>query len=239
MELQIQNVTKQYGSAIAVDQMNLTLTSGIYGLLGANGAGKTTLMRLICGLQEPSKGQILLNGKEITRLGERYWNLLGYLPQSFISYEDFSAEDFLLYVAAVKGLKEKEAYERSELLLEYVGLKKVKKKRIRSFSGGMKHRLGIAQAMLNNPGILVLDEPTTGLDPKERIRFRNLIRSFGENRIVILSTHILSDVEHIADTVIMMKEGKAVYFGKTEQDLEKLYLSYFGEESADEKDVFL
>lgn len=243
MELQIQNLTKQYGSKIAVDKMNLTLSNGICGLLGANGAGKTTLMRLICNLQNPTEGKILLNGREITELGEKYRNLLGYLPQNFEGYGDFTAEDFLLYVAAIKGINRKNARKRSGELLQEVSLYQERKQKIKTFSGGMKRRLGIAQAMLNNPKILILDEPTTGLDPKERVHFRKLISDFSKNRIVILSTHIVSDVEHIADTILMMKEGKILYLGKaddqsplpgvksTEPHLEDLYLYYFGEEN--------
>lgn len=214
MKLQIQNLTKTYGSKTALDNVNITLKNGVYGLLGANGAGKTTLMRLICGLQKPTKGKILLDGKEISLLGEKYRSYLGYLPQNFVYYSDFTAEDFLLYVAALKGIEGKKARIKSMELLEAVGLKKERCRKIKTFSGGMKHRLGIAQAMLNDPRILILDEPTTGLDPKERIRFRNLISSFSRDRIIILSTHIVSDVEYIADTIIMMKAGKVLHQGK-------------------------
>lgn len=236
MELQIRDLTKQYGSKTAVDHMNLTLSNGIYGLLGANGAGKTTLMRLICDLQKPTKGEILLDGKRITHLGGQYRKLLGYLPQNVTFYGNFSAEEFLIYVASIKGIQGEKARRRCVELLKAIGLLEERKQKIRTFSGGMKQRLGIAQAMLNQPRILILDEPTTGLDPKERVRFRNLLRSFSENRIVILSTHILSDVERTADTIIMMKEGKLLHIGKaeefvvqkdTEPRLEELYLHYF------------
>lgn len=213
MKLKTVELTRRYGQKVAVDHMNMTLTSGVYGLLGPNGAGKTTLMRLLCTLQRPTSGKILLDGKNIGKLGEKYCSLLGYLPQDFQYYPDFTALDFLLYVAALKGLKEKSARKKSKELLEEVGLEAEGRHRIKSFSGGMKRRLGIAQAMLNDPRILILDEPTTGLDPKERVRFRNLISSFAKDRIVILSTHIVSDVEYIAEKILMMKSGQIIHFG--------------------------
>lgn len=233
MQLQTRNLTKQYGDKTAVNHLNLILTNGIYGLLGANGAGKTTFMRLLCGLQKPTEGEIRLDGKPVSQMGAAYTGLLGYLPQQFPYYPDFTAEDFLLYMAAVKGLNQNEARKKSRELLTAVGLEKRGKEKIRRFSGGMKQRLGIAQALLNDPKILIFDEPTAGLDPKERIRFRNLLHSFAENKIVLLSTHIVSDVESTADTILIMKNGKIVYTVRTEMmtdDLEKLYLYYFGEE---------
>lgn len=217
MELKTIGLTKRFGSKTAVDDLSITLTNGVYGLLGANGAGKTTLMRLICNIQEPTSGEILLNGKSIAGLGERYQSLLGYLPQHFAYYPDFSAYDFLLYVSALKGLDEKTARKKSEELLEAVGLSGEGKHRIKTFSGGMKQRLGIAQAMLNDPHILILDEPTAGLDPKERVRFRNLISAFAKDRIVLLSTHIVSDVEFIAEEIIMMRSGRVIRFGDPQE----------------------
>ena len=282
MELKTIGLTKKFGSKTAVDNLNITLTNGVYGLLGANGAGKTTLMRLLCNIQNPTSGKILLNGKNIVGLGERYRNLLGYLPQHFGYYPDFSAFDFLLYVSALKGLDEKAARKKSKELLEAVDLSreskhkiktfsgcmkqrlgylpqhfgyypnfsafdfllyvsalkgldekiarkkskelleavdlsKESKHKIKTFSGGMKQRLGIAQAMLNDPHILILDEPTAGLDPKERVRFRNLISAFSKDRIVILSTHIVSDVEFIAEEIIMMKSGQIIHFGNPQE----------------------
>lgn len=214
MELKMLELTKQYGSKTAVDHLSLTLSNGVYGLLGANGAGKTTFMRLLCDIQTPTSGKITLDGKIITALGEQYRNLLGYLPQHFGYYPDFTAWNFLLYVGALKGLQEKQAKKKAGELLEAVDLTKEKYRKIKTFSGGMKQRLGIAQAMLNNPRILILDEPTAGLDPKERVRFRNLISAFAKNRIVILSTNIVSDVEFIAEEIIMMKSGQIVHFGK-------------------------
>ena len=213
MELETIRLTKKFGLKTAVDDLNITLTNGVYGLLGANGAGKTTLMRLLCNIQNPTSGKILLNGKNITGLGEHYRTLLGYLPQHFAYYPDFSAFDFLLYVSALKGLDEAAARKESKELLEAVDLSNEGKQKIKSFSGGMKQRLGIAQAMLNDPQILILDEPTVGLDPKERVRFRNLISAFSQNRVVILSTHIVSDVEFIAEEIIMMKSGRIIQFG--------------------------
>jgi ABC-2 type transport system ATP-binding protein len=217
MELKAIGLTKKFGSKTAVNALNITLTNGVYGLLGANGAGKTTLMRLLCNIQTPTSGKILLNGRNIVELGEKYRNLLGYLPQHFGYYPDFSAYDFLLYVSALKGLDEKTARKKSKELLEAVDLSNEGKHKIKTFSGGMKQRLGIAQAMLGDPRILILDEPTAGLDPKERVRFRNLISAFSKDRIVILSTHIVSDVEFIAEEIIMMKSGKIIHFGKPQE----------------------
>lgn len=207
MELQLQHLSKQYGTKRAVDNINVTLVPGVYGLLGANGAGKTTLMRMICGVLKPTSGNISLNGKTIEELGEQYYTHLGYMPQDFGFYPDFTAREFMLYMAAVKGLDKKRAKAQTENLLHMVNLYDVADKKIKSYSGGMKQRLGIAQAELNNPSILILDEPTAGLDPKERVRFRNLISDFAKEKIVILSTHIVSDVSYIADTILMMKQG--------------------------------
>lgn len=223
MELKTVGLTKTFGPKTAVKDLSITLNSGVYGLLGANGAGKTTLMRLLCGLQNPTSGKILLNGKNIAALGEKYRSLLGYLPQHFGYYPDFTAEDFLLYVAALKGLPEHAAKRKARELLEEVGLSEERCRKIKTFSGGMKQRLGIAQAMLNDPRILILDEPTAGLDPKERVRFRNLISAFAKDRIVILSTHIVSDVEFIAEEIIMMKAGQIVHFGKPQEVTAEIY----------------
>ena len=222
MELKVTQLTKQYGLKTAVDHLDITLSNGVYGLLGANGAGKTTLMRLLCNIQTPTFGKITLDGKDISVLGERYRNLLGYLPQHFRYYPEFTAWDFLMYVAALKGLSEKQAKNKTSELLEAVDLSKEGHHKIKTFSGGMKQRLGIAQAMLNNPRILILDEPTAGLDPKERVRFRNLISAFSKDRIVILSTHIVSDVEFIAEEIIMMKAGRVLHFGRPQEITEEI-----------------
>lgn len=207
MELQLQHLSKHYGTKYAINDINTTLTPGVYGLLGANGAGKTTLICMICGVLKPTSGKIRLDGKTIEELGEHYYSHLGYMPQNFGFYPDFTAREFMRYMAAVKGLDKKKAKTRTEELLELVNLHDVADKKIKSFSGGMKQRLGIAQAELNAPDILILDEPTAGLDPKERVRFRNLISNFAKKKIVILSTHIVSDVSYIADTILMMKDG--------------------------------
>lgn len=208
MELSLERLTKQFGPKIAVDCINASLSPGVYGLLGANGAGKTTLMRMICSILDPTSGEILFNGKSITDMGPDYRNVLGYLPQDFGYYPDYTAQEFLLYIAALKGIPRHVAMNRSSELLSTVDLSSVSGKKIKTFSGGMRQRLGIAQALLNNPKVLVLDEPTAGLDPKERVRFRNLLSDFANDRIVLLSTHIVSDIEAIADQVFLMKKGQ-------------------------------
>lgn len=222
MELVIDRLTKQYKNKIAVDRFSMNLKPGIYGLLGANGAGKTTLMRMICDIQKPTSGQIKYNGTDISKLGERYRDILGYLPQDFGYYPDFTANDFLMYIATLKGLSKVAATTRIHELLQIVSLQNEKNQKIKTFSGGMKQRLGIAQAMINNPKILILDEPTAGLDPKERVKFRNLISSFSRDKIIILSTHIVSDIEFIADKIIVMKNGNKILMGTPEELLEKL-----------------
>lgn len=233
MELLIDRVTKQYKNKIAVDRVSKSLQCGIYGLLGENGAGKTTLMRMICSILEPSGGELRLDGREILQMGEEYRELLGYLPQDFGYYPNFTAQEFLLYIASLKGLSRAYAKKRSRQLLIEVGLENEAKHRIKTFSGGMRQRLGIAQALLNEPKILVLDEPTAGLDPKERVRFRKLIADLGKDRIVILSTHVVSDVEAIADQILVMKQGQIVADGtveKLEQQIEGRVWSYVGTE---------
>ena len=230
MELCIDRLTKQYENKIAVDRVSLQLTNGVYGLLGANGAGKTTFMRMLCGILKPTSGTVTFDGMDVS--SEEYRAELGYLPQDFGYYPDFNGMDFLLYIASLKGLTKTEAKRKSKKLLELVSLSDVAKKKIATYSGGMKQRLGIAQALLNDPKIIILDEPTAGLDPKERVRFRNLIKELGTESIVLLSTHIVSDIEHIADTVLMMKAGQIVFNGSADEidDLEKFYLDEFEEE---------
>ena len=216
MELKIKDLTKSFGKTEAVSHISYTLTNGVYGLLGVNGAGKTTLMRMLCTLVEPSSGSITWNGQEIFQMGSAYRNILGYLPQEFGYYPDFNLEDYLMYIASIKGLKPSVMRHRVRELLHQVGLAQVRKKKIKKLSGGMKRRLGIAQAMLNHPKLLILDEPTAGLDPNERIRFRNLISELAAERIVLLSTHIVSDVEYIAGDIILMKAGRVECSGSTE-----------------------
>lgn len=234
MELVVDRVSKQYGSKIAVDRISLKLQKGVYGLLGANGAGKTTLMRLLCGILKSTGGNISLDGIDVST--EEYRARLGYLPQDFGYYPDFTGKDFLLYMAALKGLDRGGAKKRAEELLQLVGLGEQGRKKIKTYSGGMKQRLGIAQALLGEPDLLILDEPTAGLDPKERVRFRELIGELGKENIVLLSTHIVSDIEHIADVVLMMKDGQLIYQGKwdesayAQEDLEEFYLRQFEEE---------
>ena len=221
MELSVDRLTKHYGSKIAVDQVSVTLKPGVYGLLGANGAGKTTLMRMLCAILESTSGEVFLDGKEITSMGADYRNVLGYLPQDFGYYPNYTVKEFLMYISALKGIPRKIAKKRTEKLLEEVGLSHVAQKKIKTFSGGMKQRVGIAQALLNNPEILILDEPTAGLDPKERVRFRNLISDYAGDKIVILSTHIVSDIEAIADEVLLMKKGKFVLQGSAYELIKK------------------
>lgn len=230
MELSIDRLTKQYQNKIAVDRISLQLNTGIYGLLGANGAGKTTFMRMVCGILKPTSGTITFDGIDVSE--ERYRSMLGYLPQDFGYYPEFTGEDFLLYMAALKGMRKPQARRKTVELLKLVSLHDVAKKKIKTYSGGMKQRLGIAQALLNQPKILVLDEPTAGLDPKERVRFRDLIKDLGKDSIVLLSTHIVSDIEHIADDILMMKSGQLIYQGKwTDKsgNLEEFYLKQFEE----------
>lgn len=229
MELCIDRLTKQYENKIVVDRISLQLTNGVYGLLGANGAGKTTLMRMLCGILKPTSGTVTFDGVDVS--SEKYRAELGYLPQDFGYYPEFSGLDFLLYMASLKGLTKPQAKRKSKDLLELVSLTDVAKKKINTYSGGMKQRLGIAQVLLNDPKIIILDEPTAGLDPKERVRFRNLIKDLGEKSIVLLSTHIVSDIEHIAGKVLMMKAGQIIYNGSADEidDLEAFYLEVLGE----------
>lgn len=217
MELLIDGLTKTFQGAAAVDHVTYTMKNGVYGLLGLNGAGKTTLMRMLCTLLKPSDGRIVCNGEDIFAMGAQYRKLLGYLPQDFGFYPDLTVKDYLLYIASIKGLRPATAKQRTRVLLERVGLMKVKSRKMKKLSGGMIRRAGIAQAMLNNPRILVMDEPSAGLDPNERIRFRNLISELAEERLVLLSTHIVSDVEYIANEILLMKRGQICLSGTTEE----------------------
>lgn len=222
MELIMEGLSKQFGSKYAVKQVTAHLNPGVYGLLGANGAGKTTLMRMVCGILDPSAGRILYGGTGIDKLGEKYRDVLGYLPQDFGYYPDFTAREYLDFIAAIKGVVDKNARKKVEELLELVNLSDVANRKIRTFSGGMKQRLGIAQAVINDPQILVLDEPTAGLDPKERMRFRNLIADLSKDKIVILSTHIVSDIDYIANDILMMKNGELIFNGSVEDAINSM-----------------
>lgn len=217
MELTISDLTKDFGSFRAVDQVTFTMHSGVYGLLGVNGAGKTTLMRMLTTLIPPTGGEIRWDGQDVFRMDSAYRKLLGYLPQDFGYYPDFSIYDYLMYIASIKGIRPAAAKQRALRLLKQVGLSQAGHKKMKTLSGGMKRRVGIAQAMLNDPKILILDEPTAGLDPNERIRFRNLISELSEDRIVLLSTHIVSDIEYIASEILLMKDGRITLSGTAEE----------------------
>lgn len=217
MQLVIQDVSKKFKDKVAVDQVSLELNKGVWGLLGANGAGKTTLMRMITGIIKPTSGQILYDGVGAIQLGEAYRNVIGYLPQTFGYYPEFKVEDYLKYMSALKGLSTKTAWSRIDELLWSLNLMDVRKKHISKLSGGMQRRVGIAQALLNEPEILILDEPTSGLDPGERIKLRNILSEFARDRIVLISTHIVSDIEYIATKNAVMKDGKIAAVGTTDE----------------------
>lgn len=220
MEIKYSEITKRYGDKKAVDGVNLTLNNGVCALLGANGSGKTTLMRITAGILDATEGSVSLDGRNIKTLDSSYRNILGYLPQNFGCYKDFKAKDFLMYMCALKGIDGDYAKKRCKEMLEEVGLADVQNKKIGSFSGGMRQRLGIAQALLNEPSVLILDEPTAGLDPKERIRFRNMLCALSKERIIIYATHIVSDIAFLADRVLIMKDGKIVADGSPEKLIE-------------------
>lgn len=217
MELEIREISKYYKDKKAVDHVSLTLTPGVWGLLGANGAGKTSLMRMIAGIVKPTSGEILYDGVPIQMLKEKYREIFGYLPQEFGFYPEFTVKSYLEYVASLKGLSRTKTRKKMGELLERLTLADVKNKKISKLSGGMKRRVGIAQALLNDPKVLILDEPTSGLDPGERIRFRNLLSEFAQDRIVLISTHIVSDVEYIATENAVMKQGKIIETGTTDE----------------------
>ncbi len=206
--LSVEHVTKQYGNFTALEDISLTFSPGVYGLLGPNGAGKTTLMKMLATLLFPTKGEILWDGEDILALGADYRGLMGYLPQQFGYYPNYTPRQFLRYVAALQCIPKRKAEERISRLLELVGLGADGDRKLKKFSGGMIQRVGIASAMLNDPRLLILDEPTAGLDPRERVRFRNLIHSLAEDRIVLLSTHIVSDVETIAGQIVMFRDHR-------------------------------
>ena len=209
--LVVNNVSKKYGSFYALKDINLEINNGVYALLAPNGAGKTTLIKLLTTLIFPTSGEILYKGTDIVSLDGEYRDIIGYLPQDFGYYRNYTPRKFLLYLSALKGIKKEDAVEKVKEVLKVVSLENVENKKMKGFSGGMIQRVGIAQALLNDPKILILDEPTAGLDPKERVRFRNLLSDLSRDRIVIISTHIVSDIEFISNEVIMIKDHKILY----------------------------
>ena len=213
MQLEIRNLKKRYGKQWALNGLTITFTPGVYGILGSNGAGKSTMMNLLTDNLKRDGGEILLDGKDILKLGRDYRKRLGYMPQQQGFYEQMTADTFLFYMARLKGLKRKQAAAEIDQLLQVTGLAGERHKKLGGYSGGMRQRVLLAQAMLRNPGILILDEPTAGLDPKERIRIRNFISSLSRDRIILLATHIVSDIESISDRIIMMKKGKLIGTG--------------------------
>ena len=222
MELWVKNVTKKYADKIAVDNVSLKIGNGITGLLGANGAGKTTLMRMVADIIKPNNGSITYDGIPISVLGAEYRNIFGYLPQEFGFYPEFTVIDYLDYMAALKGITKADTKRKIDSLLEQMTLTDARNKKIRKLSGGMRRRVGIAQALLNDPEILILDEPTAGLDPGERIKFRQLLSEFSQDRIVLISTHIVSDVEYIASRQAIMKDGRIIREGGTDDLVEEM-----------------
>ena len=236
MELRIEHLTKKYGEKVALRDFTYTFTPGIYGILGANGAGKSTLMNLITDNVKRNEGQILWDGTDILKLSKRFRAKLGYMPQQQGMYNDFSARAFLRYMAQIKEIPKKQADEQIEQLLDVVNLREDAHKKVGGFSGGMRQRVLLAQALLGDPKILILDEPTAGLDPRERLRLRQYISDLSQDRIVFLTTHIVSDIESIAGDVLLMKQGELVRHGAPEvliascggKDLEDVYMAYLG-----------
>lgn len=238
MELKISDLTKEFKGTTAVKNISYTMTSGVYGLLGVNGAGKTTLMRMLCTLLKPTHGSITWNGRDIFAMDGEYRKILGYLPQDFGYYPDFTVYDYLMYIASIKGLRPVTARQRTKILLKQVGMEKAGNKKMKKLSGGMKRRVGIAQALLADPQILILDEPTAGLDPNERIRFRNLLSELSEKRLVLLSTHIVSDVEYIANDILLMQNGEIRASGTARELIDAMPERVWSVETTKEKADF-
>lgn len=211
--LTLQNIGKDYGKFTALKELNLQFENGVYGLLAPNGAGKTTLIQMLVTLVKPTSGEILYDGKPIISMGEAYREKIGYLPQHFGYYKHYSPRKYLRYIAALKGIEKSVVEKRIDEVLDLVALQEVKDKKMRKFSGGMIQRVGIAQAILAHPNILILDEPTAGLDPKERARFRHLLSDLARDRIVLISTHIVSDIESIANEIVMIRDQTLLYKG--------------------------
>ncbi len=222
MKLELDNISKLYGDTIALAPLTLSLTPGIYGLLGPNGAGKTTLMRIITDLLAPSSGRVLLDGQDVVTMGSLYRKHLGYLPQDFGYYPNETVERFLQYIGILKGMKKSDSKRQTEMVLRMVGLEEKRKEKLKKLSGGQRQRVGIAQVFMANPDILILDEPTAGLDPEERIRFRNMLSGLSQQKIVLLATHIVSDLEAIANEIILLKQGKVLYVDTPSELLMKL-----------------
>lgn len=238
MELALNNITKKYGSKVALNNVSLMLTEGTYGLLGPNGAGKSTMMNIICTNLAPNSGEIRWNGKEISELGDAYRSCLGFAPQQQGLYDSFTGRRFLSYMATLKAIPKPMQKEEIQRVLEYVNLSDVADRAIGTYSGGMKQRILIAQAVMGNPQIVVLDEPTAGLDPKERIRIREKVRELSSDKIILFSTHVVSDIQSVAKEIILIKNGEIVDVGPVDalchkygaDNLEQVYLDIFGEE---------
>ena len=238
MHVELKNITKNYGAKTALNNISLSFEEGVYGLLGPNGAGKSTMMNLITGNLKPTSGTVLCEGKEIGELGAEYRSLLGYAPQQQGLYDTFTGKKFLSYMATLKNIPKKEMGAEIDRVLSCVNLTEAAKKPIGSYSGGMKQRILIAQAILGSPKIVVLDEPTAGLDPKERVRIREKIKEISENKIIIVSTHVVSDIQSIADEIVLLKGGEIADVNTVKNlcikygadDLEQVYMRLFGEE---------
>lgn len=222
MELKAEHLYKSYKKKNALQDVSFSLQRGIYGLLGENGAGKSTLMRILATVDFPAKGTISYDDIDIFDMDEKYRSMIGYMPQDYSVYPGFTARDFLNYMGALKGISEAKLKVRIPEVLEFVNLSEFSDKKVNTFSGGMKRRIGIAQAIMNEPEILILDEPTAGLDPKERIRFSNIISDMGKDKIVLLSTHIVSDIEAIATQLLVMKAGEILETGNVDKLVQKV-----------------
>jgi ABC-type multidrug transport system ATPase subunit len=230
MEIRAEHLTRRFESKVAVSDLSFSLPVGVYGLLGDNGAGKSTLMRILAAIDRQSEGSVTCNGRDIFKMDEDYRGLVGYMPQDFNIFPNFTAVEFVRYIGALKGLSKKELYDKARESLRFVNLEDVADKKVKTFSGGMKRRVGIAQAIINEPTILILDEPTAGLDPNERIRFSNILSEMGSDRIILFSTHIISDIEAITDNVIILNEGKIREQGKVKDLLATINGKVFEEE---------
>lgn len=222
MELQVEHLCKSYRKKEALRDVSFTLQKGVYGLLGENGAGKSTLMRMMATVDFPTKGEIRYEGKSIYAMDEEYRGLMGYMPQNYSVYPGFTAKDFLQYMGTLKGIPEEKLKSRIGEVLDFVNLSDVADKKVKTFSGGMKRRIGIAQAIINEPQILIFDEPTAGLDPRERIRFSNIISDMGKDKIILLSTHIVSDIEAIANELVVIKNGNILETGNVDELVKKV-----------------